>query len=225
MTEPRRLDPDRAAKAAAERAARRRQPSQPIDTRPYQRLIGLFGLTLVIVIFVSFLLSRGTGTAGIPAGHRMPFFAAPLATSTLNGAVNLHPPCIEARHDPRALNACLLVSRAPLVLALFVTTSGTCERQVDALQAVAPRYPGVQFAAIAVRASHAAARAAVRRHHWTIPVAYDVDGRLGATYGVEVCPIVELVRRGGVVARRLIGGHWTNSGALAGAVAALARGS
>jgi len=225
VTEPRRLDPDRAAKAAAERAARRREPPKVIDTRPYQRLIGLFGLTLVIVIFLSFLFSRGTGTAGIAAGHRMPYFAAPLAVSTLDGAVNLHPPCAEAHHDRRALNACLLLGRGPLVLAFFVTSSGTCERQVDALQAVAPRYPGIQFAAVAVRAGHAAAAAAVRAHHWTIPVAYDLDGRLGATYGVEVCPIVELARRGGVVARRLIGGHWTDDRALAGAVAALARGS
>ena len=60
----RRLDPDRAA--AARRTARRRPP-QAIDTRRYQRVIGLFGLLLVIVISVSFITSRGTGTAGVTA--------------------------------------------------------------------------------------------------------------------------------------------------------------
>ena len=42
-----------------------------IDTRRYQRIIGLFGLVLVIVIAVSFLTTRGVGTAGIPAGKRL----------------------------------------------------------------------------------------------------------------------------------------------------------
>jgi hypothetical protein len=223
VSEPRRLDPDRAARAAAERAARGRPAPPPVDTRRYQRMIGLFGLLLVVVISVSFLTSRGVGTAGIPAGHRLPNFAAPLAASSLNGAVNLHPPCTPQRHDPRALNTCLLLARRPLVLAFFVTGSATCERQVDALQALAPRFPAVQFAAVAVRASHAAAAAAVRANRWRIPVAYDLDGRLGAEYGIEVCPIVELARTGGTVVRRLIGGHWTDARALAGPVAALAR--
>lgn len=91
------------------------------------------------------------------------------------------------------------------------------------MQAVSREYlpSEVQFAAVAVRASHAAAQKAVRAHHWTIPVAYDVDGRVGAVYGVEVCPIVELAYRGGVVARRLIGDHWNSRGALAGEVRSL----
>ncbi len=216
----RRLDPERAA--AARRAARH-PPPQVVYTRRYQRLIGLFGLLLVVVISVSFLTTRGVGTAGVPAGKHLPLFAAPLAVSTLSGAANLNPTCTEARHDPRALNICLLVKRAPLVLAFFVTSSGGCEQEVDALQTVS-RQAGLgraQFVAVAVRSSHADAARAVRRHHWTIPVAYDVDGRVGAAYGVEVCPIVELARRGGVVARRLIGEHWASPSVLAPQVRAL----
>jgi peroxiredoxin len=221
--QPRRLDPDRAARAAAERAARRRPAAPVVDTRRYQRMIGLLGLALVIAVSAALLTSGGIGTAGIPVRHRLPYFAAPLAASTLNGDANVKPPCTLARHDSRALNVCLLAGRGPLVLAFFVIGSGTCERQVDALQALAPRFPQVQFAAVAVRASHAAARAAVRAHRWTIPVAYDADGAVGQLYGVEVCPIVELSARGGVVKQRLIGGHWADSSALAGPVAALAR--
>ena len=220
----RRLDPERAA--AARRAARHPVP-QVVDTRRYQRLIGLFGLLLVIVISVSFLTTRGAGTAGVPAGKRLPLFAAPLATSTLSGAANLNPPCTRARHDPRALNICLLVKRSPLVLAFFVTSSSGCEQEVDALQRVAEQSGSGQakFAAVAVRISHADAARAVRQHHWTIPVAYDIDGRVGAAYGVEVCPIVELARRGGVVAKRLIGQHWASVAALAPQVRQLLRGT
>jgi peroxiredoxin len=188
-------------------------------------MIGLFGLAVVIVISVSFLTTHGPGTAGIPAGKKLHYFAAPRATSTLNGDANSNPPCTVAKHDPRALNICLLAKRAPLVLAFFVTNSSGCTRQVDALQALSRRYPPsqVQFAAVAVRANHSDARKTVLAHHWTIPVAYDPDGAVGDIYGVEVCPIVELSYRGGVVARRLIGEHWASSSALAPQVQVLLR--
>jgi peroxiredoxin len=197
-----------------------------IDTRRYQRIIGLIGITLVIVISVSFLTTRGVGTDGIPAGKHLHFFAAPLAVSTLNGDANLSPPCTLARHDPRALNICLLVKRTPLVLSFFVTSQSACERQVDAMQAVSRQFPAteVQFAAVAVRSTRQAAAAAVRAHHWTIKVAYDKDGAVGDVYGVEVCPTVELAQRGGLVTNRLIGVGWNSSAALAGQVRALLRG-
>lgn len=217
----RRLDPDRAAAAARTRS--RHPPPELVDTRRYQRIIGFFGLLLVIMVSVSFLLSRGQGTAGVPAGRALPVFAAPLAASNLDGAANLHPHCTLAQHDPRALNICLLVKRAPLVLAFFVTSSTGCESQVTALQSVSRQFRAgeVNFAAVAVHAAHADARRAVRTHHWTVPVAYDLDGRVGAAYGIEVCPIVELARRGGTVFRRLIGEHWASAQTLAAQVRAL----
>jgi peroxiredoxin len=189
-------------------------------------MIGLFGLLLVVVISISFLTTHGPGTAGIPAGKKLHYFAAPLALSTLNGDANTRPPCTIAKHDPRALNICLMAQKAPLVLAFFVTTSGGCEQQVTALQTLSRRYQPsqAQFAAVAVRTGHADARKAVLAHHWTIPVAYDADGAVGEIYGVEVCPIVELAHRGGVVARRLIGEHWASAATLGPQVQALVRG-
>jgi peroxiredoxin len=220
----RRLDPDR---AAATRRAERPPPPPVVDTRRYQRMIGIFGLAIVAIVAVAFLFSDHSGTPGIPAGKSLPVFAAPLATSTLNGAANLHPHCTIAQHDPRALNICLMIKRAPLVLAFFVTSSSGCERQVTALQQVWHQLPAreLQFAAVAVSTDHQDAARAVRSHHWTIPVAYDVDGRVGAAYGVDVCPIVELVRRGGIVARRLIGEHWNSSATLAPQVRTLVSGA
>lgn len=191
-----------------------------IDTRPYQRIIGFFGLALVVVIFVSFLLTHGSASPGIAAGQRLHFFAAPLADTNLNGAANNSPTCILARHDPRALNVCLIARSAPLVLVFFVTGQSACVREVDALQVASAdlRGSGVQFAALAVGGSHSTTAAEVRRHRWTIPVAYDEDGRVGQLYGVVVCPIVEIVRRGGVVATRLIGEHWASAPILEAAI-------
>jgi peroxiredoxin len=227
-TPPHRLDPDRAAAASAPPATSSQEPSpsepeRAIDTRRYRWMLGIFGLALVVVISVWQFASHGPGTTGVPAGHKLHYFAAPLAASTLNGAANVTPPCTEARHDPRALNICLISKRTPLVLAFFVTGSSNCRQQVDTLQTLSRRFaPGkVQFAAVAVGASHERVAAEVRQHHWTIPVAYDSEGRIGSLYGVQICPLVQLARRGGVVFDRLIGNHWLKPGALAARVGSL----
>ena len=220
-----RLDPDRAvAQAPIAPADAVAQPTQPSAyARRYRSIIGIIGLALVIVFSVLQFVSHGVGSTGVPPGQRLHFFAAPLAASTLNGAANLTPPCTLARHDPRALNICLLAERGTLVLAFYVTGSSNCQRQVDALQTVSRQFsPGqVQFAALAVGSGHAKVAAEVRSHGWTIPVAYDTDGRVGALYGISVCPLVQLAKRGGVVTDRLIGNHWLNPAALAARVRAL----
>jgi peroxiredoxin len=204
-----------------------REPSTstpaPISTRRYGWAVGILALALVIGFVLYTLSSHKPGTEGVPAGGALHFFAAPLAASTLNGDANLNPPCTAARHDPRALNVCLLVKRRPLVLGFFVTNSSQCEREVDTMQSLAarPRLKKAQFAAVAVNGSHAATAKAVRKHGWTIPVAYDADGAVGGLYGISACPMLELVDRGGTVAQRLIGEHWLNRGALAARVRAL----
>lgn len=186
-------------------------------------MIGLVGLTLVVVISVALLSSGGRSSFGITPGQRLHFFAAPLASSTLNGDANLNPPCTLAKHDPRALNTCLIAKHRPLVLAFFVPGSGGCVSQVTALQTLSKQFPSrsVTFAAVAVGTNHGDAAKAVRSNHWTIPVAYDADGAIREAYGVAVCPIVELVDRGGVVEQRLIGEHWNDPRVLAPQVRAL----
>ena len=236
-----RLDPER---AAAEADVRRRggdpqvaaapvateptePPPQPTQAsayaRRYRSIIGIIGLALVIVFSVLQFVSHGVGSTGVPPGQPLHFFAAPLAASTLNGAANLSPPCTLAHHDPRALNICLLAKRGPLVLAFYVTGSSSCQRQVDTMQAVSRQFSPqqVQFAALAVGSGQAKIAGEVRSHHWTIPVAYDSDGRVGALYGLSVCPLIELAKRGGVVSQRLIGNHWLSPAALAARVRAL----
>jgi peroxiredoxin len=199
----------------------------PVDTRRYGWAVGALAAVLVVGFLIYSLVTShdSAGTAGVPAGDRLHLFAAPLAASTLTGDANLNPPCTPARHDPRALNVCLLVKRAPLVLGFFVTNSSQCEREVDAMQALSRRRAlrPVQFAAVAVNGTHAATAKAVRTHGWTIPVAYDPDGAVGGAYGVTACPLLELAERGGTVAARMIGEHWLNQNALAAQVRELLR--
>ena len=223
-----RLDPDAASAENGDPAPRAAAaPSPPaIDMARYQRMIGAIGLAVLIGVGVYLFVTHGTSTTGVTAGHRLRWFAAPLATTDLQGAPNLHPPCGAADHDPRALNLCLDAHRGPVVLSLFVLGAGGCERQVDALQTLATRFArtSVQFAAVALNASHTATAKVVAAHHWTIPVAYDEDGRVGEQYGVVACPMVELARRGGLVAERLIGNRWGSAASLAPRVRALLRG-
>jgi hypothetical protein len=218
-----RLDPDRAASEAARRAGA--LPAPVIDTRPYRRIIGGIGLGIAVVISAALFITKGgVGAIGVPPGQRLHSFVAPLATSTLTGDANLAPRCNPSRRNPRALNLCpWLTRRAPLVLGLFVPASSDCINEINTMQAVSGRFPAsaVQFAAVAIRTSHATAARLVRTHHWTIPVAYDRDGAIGDFYGVEVCPMVELAYRGGVVKDRLVSDKWLAPAALAGRVQAL----
>jgi peroxiredoxin len=180
-------------------------------------MLAIFGLALIVVFSVWQFASHGVASTGVGPGQRLHYFSAPLATSTLNGAANLSPPCTLAQHEPGALNICLLARRGPLVLAFYVTGSSACQHEVDTLQAVSRQFPAgqVQFAAVAVDASHSKVAGEVRSHRWTIPVAYDVDGRVGQLYGVSICPMVELSKQGGVVSQQLIGNHWLAPSALA----------
>ena len=198
-----------------------------IDNRRYAWMVGVLAAVLVVGFLVYALThhSTGAGTPGVAAGQPLRYFAAPLAASDLGGDANLSPPCTAARHDPRALNVCLLATRGPLVLGFFVTGSSACEREIDTMQALssAPGTRAAQYAAVAVNSGHASVARAVRRHGWTIPVAYDADGGVGGLYGVTACPLLELSYRGGTVAQRLIGEHWLSRTALAAQVRALLR--
>jgi hypothetical protein len=215
---PYRLDPERAVAEAG--APKRTAREDVIDTRRYRWMIGIFGLVLVAAFSVYSFTTRGVETAGVPAGQRLHLFVAPLAGSSLSGAANTNPRCEPAHPNPQALNVC---GRTPLVLGLFVTGSSDCKRQIDTLQTVSRQFTkrDVQFAAVAIAAGNSQTESLVRSHGWTIPVAYDPDGRVGALYGVSICPMVELAYRGGVVADRLIGNHWLSPSALAARVRAM----
>ena len=221
----RRLAPDLAVSASASSSAGPAPglPPPAVDTKRYRWMIGTFGILLVLVISVYQFATNGVGTTGVAPGKPLHLFAAPLANSTLTGDANLKPPCSPAHHDPRALNICLLVERAPLVLAFFATGSDDCKHQVDTMQALSRRYGAseVQFAAVAVGAGRAETRSLVRSRGWTIPVAYDADGAVQSLYGVQICPMVELAYRGGIVKDRLIGNHWLATDALAARVQGL----
>jgi thiol-disulfide isomerase/thioredoxin len=205
------LDPDR---AVADAGGPPKTAPAAIDTRPHRWLIGMFGLALLVAFSIYELGKHGIVTPGVAAGKRLHHFVAPLATTGPDRPANPRPRCDPAHPNPVALNVC---GRTPLALVFFATGSGACKRQVDTLQAVSRRFPPhqIQFAAIAINAGRSETARLVRTRRWTLPVAFDSEGAIGALYNVDICPIVELAHRGGTVAARLIGEHWLDASALA----------
>jgi len=190
------------------------------------------GLAILAYITYNTLSTPATSSTGVPAGHRLPPFAAPLVTSDLQGDANVarhanegtagaEPACDVA--DPRALNVCTLARRGPLVLAFF-TGSGRCTAALDAMQRIASRHPHVGFAAVAIKGDRDATRALVSGHGWRFPVAEDRDGAVANLYGIAICPAIVLAWRGGVAMRTALGSDETTTAALERAVARLERG-
>jgi hypothetical protein len=167
-------------------------------------LVGLVALAVLAYILVNTLRTEGPGSRGLPPGSPMPAFAVPLAPSSLEGDANVSDRACSVR-GPAILNSCQLAERGPVVLAFFAEPSQRCDDEVDRLDRLRGRFPGVQFAAVAVRGSRDALRRRVRDRGWRLPVGYDHDGAVANEYAVAVCPTITLARRGGRVLKTLLG--------------------
>jgi hypothetical protein len=181
-----------------------------------------------VITAALFITHGGVGQVGITPGQKLHPFVAPLSSFGFGKRddANLAPRCDPAHPNPRALNICpWALAQKPTVLAFFVADDTDCTRQIDTVQTVSRQFSpsAVQFAAVGVRASQRSAATLARTHGWTIPIAYDHDGAVGEIYGVQVCPLLELAYRGGVVAYRLVGDRWHSAALLAAKVRTLVR--
>ncbi|HEV7461611.1 MAG TPA: TlpA disulfide reductase family protein [Solirubrobacteraceae bacterium] len=172
-------------------------PARP-PTRRYGWIVGVIGLLLIAYVTLNTI--RTQSREAPQEGKQLPAFATPLALSSLNGDANVarhagsgasgKRPACEVRGD-NVFNVCDLAARSPLVLAFFITQGGAeCRRQLDVIQRVQPRFPGVRFAAVAVRGNRSELRTLIRRRGWTFPIGYDRDGAVANLYGVAVCPTI-----------------------------------
>jgi hypothetical protein len=176
----------------------------------YGWLLGAVGLAVIVFVVVNGAGTSGPGARGLPPGAKLPPFAAPLATSAIRcdrpqdpcdanvatragqGSAGSRPAC-EVR-GPQILNLCELTERGPVVLAFLATRGGDCAGELDRLDRVAARHPGVRVAAIGIRGDLGGLRAIVRTHGWRFPVGWDRDGILANLYGVAVCPHITFAR-------------------------------
>jgi peroxiredoxin len=104
------------------------------------------------------------------------------------------------------LNVCELYERGPVVLALFVE-AGSCPGVLSEMEALVPEFPGVGFAAVAVKGERAPLRRLIAARGLRFPVGFDRDGALARLYGVASCPQITLAYPGGIVQSRALLGE------------------
>jgi len=165
----------------------------------------LLGLLILALIVVNTVLTKPNGARGIEPGHRVPPFAAPLARGALAGDPDTAARAGEGarvaacrERGPQILNICQLYERGPVVLALFVD-AGSCPGILDDLQALTGSFPGVQFAAVALRGDREHLRRVEAEKGLSFPLGLDRSGKLLVLYKMASCPQVTFAYPGGVV--------------------------
>jgi hypothetical protein len=174
----------------------------------YGRYVGLLGLVILVLITINTVLTKPNGARGIEPGYAVPPFAVPLALGSLTGAADVAtrpndgaagrvPACAE--RGPQILNICELYERGPVVLALFVDAD-SCPAVLSDMQALAPAFAGVGFAAVAIKGERGSLLRLIRERGLSrVQVGFDDEGVLASLYKVASCPQVSFVLPGGDV--------------------------
>jgi hypothetical protein len=182
-------------------------PSEPRRAPRYGGYAGLLALLILALITINTIVTKPNGVRGIAPGESLPPFAVPLALGGLSGdadtatradegAAGRVPACAE--RGAQILNICQLYEHNPVVLALFVD-GGSCPAVLSDMQALSSSFPGVRFAAVAIKGKRAQVRRLIRSHALSLPVGIDRDGALAALYKVATCPQLTFAYPGGVV--------------------------
>ncbi len=194
-----------AARAAAEHDEP--SPHGPSRAPSYGRYVGLLGILILVLITINTIVTKPNGASGIVPGQPLAPFAVPLALGKLTGDANVAtaagqgaagavPAC--SVRGPQILNICQQYEQGPVVLALFVD-GGSCTAVLSDMQALAPAFPGVRFAAVSIKGERAALRKLIASKGLTLPVGIDADGALAALYRLASCPQVSFAYPGGIV--------------------------
>jgi hypothetical protein len=178
----------------------------------YGGYVGVLALLILALITINTVLTKPNGASGIAPGTIVAPFAVPLAVGNLNGDANVAthanegtagrvPACMV--RGAQILNVCQLYEQGPVVLALFVD-AGSCPAILSDLQALLASFPGVRFAAVAIKGGRAEVRRLIRSRGLTLPVGIDSDGALAALYKVASCPQITFALPGGEVQSRAL---------------------
>jgi hypothetical protein len=196
-------------------AARDRTHPEPVERpevpRPGNKYAWAVGIVMLmglgVLLFAQTLPNAGEAVQGPNKGQRLPAFAAPAADGNLEGDANIcqREPCPEGagRNPACDLRSAEVVTvcprdKRPVVLTFVVTRGTDCEPQVDRVERVRPRFPGVDFVTVVSGDSREETEALARGRRWREPVAVDEDGSVVNLYGIGICPVTIFARNGRV---------------------------
>ena len=176
-------------------SAPRPQPKR-INRGRYTWFLGVVAFLLLSLVTINSINSEGVRGGGPEEGDKLHPFAVPLADAPPR-------PDEDAQIDRKKvcgvrgsgiLNICELQERGPVVLALFPTDGERCRGVLRQLQRVAPRFSGVQFAAVGSAGDRDDLAGS-----WSFPVGWDKDRAVASIYGLVGCPQITFAQRGGKV--------------------------
>jgi hypothetical protein len=186
----------------------RSEPDRSQGGQRYGPYLAVLGLVILVLVAINTALTKPTGVAGVQPGRALPPFAVPLATGTVKGDANVATRADEGQAGKRPacsvrgagiLNVCQLYEQGPVVLALFVDL-GSCPAVLDDMEALAALYPGVRFAAVAIKGDRGSLRKLIRTRGLVhVQIGIDEDGALATLYKIASCPQVTFAYPGGRV--------------------------
>lgn len=161
-------------------------------SRPYSIAIGVIFLGVILFAGFNALQNSGEAVLGPEVGKRVPLFAAPIATGSLDGDANVdsEKACKVAGPRRDVLRICDYFDRPLALVFWFKRGCGTCRNQLDTVERVRKRVPGVHFLGVDVVDSKDNARKEVLEHGWRFPMAFDRDGAVSQIYGVGGGPTI-----------------------------------
>lgn len=173
-------------------------------------LIALLAIGTVISLVTLFAGSGPVGSENL-IGQKLPDFAAPLATSDLDGDSNVYTPAQAKANDATAacavelegaFNSCRDLKGEAVVL-FWNTSKDECVGQVDTLNELAAKNPGLNTVAVAFDNTKNSVRETTLERRWKIPVAVDRDGAAASLYSVTGCPSVFFAEDGVITGVKL----------------------
>jgi hypothetical protein len=173
--------------------------------RPYSIVVGVLFLALIVYAGVNTLSNDAPGPGGLEPGTRLPPFASPSATGSLEGDSNVDrdQACRVRLRD--AIRICDYFDRPLVLVAWFSRCGGHCEPVLDAVERIRGRFPEVAFVGVDIRDSLEEAHEAVEKNGWGFPMAVDRDGAVGLLYSVGVGPTTFFAYPRGVLAGKALG--------------------
>ena len=169
--------------------------------RPYSIAVGVVFLGVILFAGINAVRNSGEAVLGPEKGRRVPLFAAPTPTGQLDGDANIDQgkvvngrrrdsACDIAGSRRDVVRICDYFDRPLAIVFWFKRGCGTCRPQLDTVERIRKRVPGVHFIGIDVRTSKDNARKEVLEHGWRFPMGYDRDGAVSQLYGIGGGPTI-----------------------------------